>query len=433
MAIKAGALTSLVGGATKKWTKQKKAEERSHNAYMNRRSSMRTEQPPSQKRAAYKIMEKAYNKVSSNGKLPAQARQIMYAARPHMLQVTGKESINGEYFRTLLKDYILEHGLEDEWDVVFDARGNLLEPHTKVRVPIGTIQVKNYLCGVAQFDSKVARNRRAGKPPHDLVGNAPVVTGKHYPTKGPANRFSAIMFIEKEGFLPLFEDTKLMERWDIAIMSTKGMGVDASRHLVDDLCSDVPLFIVRDLDKAGFSISATLSGSTKYYTFANDIDVTDVGLRLCDVEPWGLDSEAAYVKGGRDRAVWNLKQNGATDDEIEFLLPVDGECSGGTNGERVELNAFTSQAFIDWLETKFREYGIEKVIPKGDVLEEAYRRAYELQQYQNLIDMHEKEITGEVADLEVPSDLEKKIRKQLKKKPHWPWDKALRKVVSEAS
>ena len=50
-----------------------------------------------------------------------------------------------------------------------------------------------------------------------------------YPTLGPEHRFSAILFIEKEGFMPLFEAVNLKERFDIAIMSTKGMSVIASR------------------------------------------------------------------------------------------------------------------------------------------------------------------------------------------------------------
>jgi hypothetical protein len=31
------------------------------------------------------------------------------------------------------------------WDVVFDARGHLVEPHTGTTVPLGAIAVRNYL------------------------------------------------------------------------------------------------------------------------------------------------------------------------------------------------------------------------------------------------------------------------------------------------
>ena len=52
--------------------------------------------------------------------------------------------------------------------------------------------------------------------------------------------------------MPLFEAVKLAERYDLAIMSTKGMSVTAARELVDVLCGDhgIPL-----LDTAGTSKS----------------------------------------------------------------------------------------------------------------------------------------------------------------------------------
>ena len=74
-------------------------------------------------------MEKAYLKASDGGKLPAKARQIMYAARPKILAMTGKDEFNDHYFtQNLLVDYVNEH-LERcaNWDLVWDARGNFSE------------------------------------------------------------------------------------------------------------------------------------------------------------------------------------------------------------------------------------------------------------------------------------------------------------------
>ncbi len=59
-----------------------------------------------------------------------------------------------------------------------------------------------------------------------------------YPTFGPKHRYGAILFIEKEGFMPLLKAVRLAERYDLAVMSTKGMSVTASRELVDTLCGD---------------------------------------------------------------------------------------------------------------------------------------------------------------------------------------------------
>ena len=151
------------------------------------------------KEVAWEVMEAAYNKVSSNGTLPANARQIMYAARPEILAQADKSTFGDSYFtQTLLPDYIAEHGCS--WDVVYDARGHFNEPHTKREVALGTIDVRNY------FATRIT----------DGDDNEPDGQLKlAYPTKGPANRFSAVLFIEKEGFHPLFEQVELGKKWDI--------------------------------------------------------------------------------------------------------------------------------------------------------------------------------------------------------------------------
>src|SRR5690606_16594938 len=77
---------------------------------------------------AFYVMEDAYNKASANGKYYANARQIMYAARPEILKHADATDLDSVYFtQTLLKDYIEEYC--PDWKVVWDARGHLIEPH----------------------------------------------------------------------------------------------------------------------------------------------------------------------------------------------------------------------------------------------------------------------------------------------------------------
>jgi len=431
MAIKAGALTGMVTKASKKWTKQKKAEERTASARLNRWSSMKSTRI-TVKDAAYAIMEDSYNKVSKYGALPASARQIMYAARGYILAQTGDEKLDSNYFRKLLKDYIQDNYLEDSWDVTFDDRGTLHEPHTKKKVPQGTLQVRAYLNEVHEKRDLINKNRIKGKPPLGIVGKAPKFTDVQYPTVGAENRFSAVMLVEKEGFMPLFDKVKLANRYDIAILANKGQSVDATRRLVDTLCSSsngVPLYIVRDFDVAGFSISATVCNDTEHYTFENMIDATDLGLRLDDVE--GLEDEPVFVKGSGWTVTNRLKRNGATDGEVEYLAPKGGRVGGGTYGRRVELNAFTSEEFIDWLEGKFEEHGIEKVIPGEDVLDEAYRRAFELECYQSVIEKRKKKIQKKALALDLPDDLEETIRDRLDENPELSWDDVINEIVKD--
>ena len=214
------AIIDAVKGVTKDWAKQRKREEREQNAYYRRHDALTSPQRVTIRDAAWEVMEEAYLKASSRNTLPALARQIMYAARETIQERTDR-TLDDQYFtQTLLPDYLKEHPAETvDWDVVFDARGHFEEPHTRKNVPLGTLQVRNYLSEVT----------------HHAVGDIEleVKGGRGYPTCGPEHRFGAVLFIEKEGFMPLFKKVRLAERYDLAIMSTKGLSVTASRHLVD--------------------------------------------------------------------------------------------------------------------------------------------------------------------------------------------------------
>jgi hypothetical protein len=62
---------------------------------------------------------------------------------------------------------------------------------------------------------------------------------------------------------------------------------------------DIPLLILHDFDKAGFSIFGTLSLDNRRYVFEHDIRVIDVGLRLKDVQACGLEPERVIVSDTR--------------------------------------------------------------------------------------------------------------------------------------
>ena len=96
-----------VDSVTKKWTKQRKSEVRRANARMNRRYVW-SKPKVTLVDAAEEVMEEAYNKASANGKYPAHARQIMYAARPRMLEIADDvEKLESKYFtQTLLPNYM---------------------------------------------------------------------------------------------------------------------------------------------------------------------------------------------------------------------------------------------------------------------------------------------------------------------------------------
>jgi hypothetical protein len=405
-------IADAVLGATKKWSKQRKAEERKTKSASSRWYAF-TSSRNTVVEAADKYIEEAYKKASSNGAYPAHARQIMYACRGQIQEYTG-ELLGAQYFiQTVLVNYLANNPTKTaDWDVVFDARGHFEEPHTELIVPLGTIDVRGYVRDTTKQQSlEVAAE----------LGEA------LFPTCGPGNRYSAILFIEKEGFNPLFKVADLANRYDIAIMSTKGLSVTASRMLIDRLAGshpNVPVLTLHDFDKTGFSILGTLTRSNHRYTFRNRVHTIDLGLRLADVEDarWNLEPEGVAQLSAEARS--NLEENGATEAEIDFLI---GDDDGS---QRVELNAFSSGDLVAWIEEKLEENGIQKVIPDRDTLTAAYRRSATRKLLSQHIERLRPQILAAVEKLSVPDDLVELIRAELEERPEMPWDSVLDDIVT---
>src|SRR5262249_41297276 len=149
-----------------------------------------------------------------------------------------------KYFtQTLLPNYIDEFG--KRWKIAYDARGHFAEPHTDERIGVGTIEVEEYLQRI--HDRKLEDSKFA----HPTVKVC-----------GPHHNFRTLLYIEKGGFDQLLEEAELAKRYDMAIMSTKGMSVTAARTLAERICSDyhIPLVIAHDFDATGMTIKSTIGG-----------------------------------------------------------------------------------------------------------------------------------------------------------------------------
>jgi DNA topoisomerase VI subunit B len=407
----------IVREVTQRWTRQKKAEDREASRRLNRCAAMARSYRTTIKDVAWEVMPTAYKEASSNGKYPAKARQIYYAARRMILPRIDTEKLDADYFeQTLLPNYLQEHPAETTaWRIAYDARGHLAEPHTGRKIELGTVQVLSYL----------------DESNHHAVDEITAeIDAAVFPTVGPTNRYGAVLFIEKEGFDDLFRIARLAERYDLGIMSTKGMSNTAARTLIDALCeTDLPLFVLHDFDKSGLSILSTLRRDTRRYKFDHDVHVIDLGVRLEDVRQWNLQSEPQPFKSDPTD---NLRTNGASDEEITFLR---GEWDGhGYAGQRVELNAFTSENLLKWIEDKLREHGIKKVIPDAKTLETAYRRAHMIrvlnEQLEPLVAAAKEESDG----IDVDADrIGREVEKQLQKSPAMSWDEAVAEIVGEGT
>ena len=410
------AMATAIKYVTKVWKDAKRKADRDDRLSQRQLEQLQKEdnRPPlTVKEAAYQVMEKAYMKASSGNTLPANARQIMYAARPMVIELTGKAkpwSKSAYFTQTLLPGFVDDHPhLTEKWDIVYDARGRLMEPHTDFRVDLGTISVRDYIGG---WSGHV----------NDGVKYLPI--SAETKTFGPENRYQFVLFVEKEGFNELLRFARFAERYDLAIMSTKGMSVTASRKLVESLSEkSVTVLVLHDFDKSGFSIVQTLRTDTRRYQYTIAPKVIDLGLRLADVQDMNLEKEDVTYDSGVDPKE-NLRDGGASEEECSFL--VGGGRPKAWYGHRVELNAMSSDQLVTWLDGKLEKAGVCKIVPDEDVLGRAYRRAVCVSRIQKEVDMVVAKYDG--SSVEIPVDLSQRIGKMIHGTT-MSWDFAVSKLA----
>jgi hypothetical protein len=200
------------------------------------------------------------------------------------------------------------------------------------------------------------------------------------------------------------------------------------RALADEMCSahDIPLLLLHDFDKSGFSIAGTLQRNTRRYEFRNSIRTIDLGLSLGDVSAMNLESEYQHhPKGNKVALIANMRENGASDSEIAFMFQ---DFDRLRSTRRVELNAMTSPQFVAFIERKLRENDITKIVPDQDLLAEMYAG---FEKGRRLEEAVEDLDDIDVSDLKVPRDLQSRVRKYLERNPAKRWDAAVGAIVRE--
>ena len=132
----------------------------------------------------------------------------------------------------------------------------------------------------------------------------------------------------------------------------------------------------------------------------------------------GLECEEVNF-GNRKPKRETIESNGATPEEIDFLM----------SGRRVELNHMTSPQMAEWIEGKFAEYGVEKVIPDSETLKHAYRNLAARHKLEQIVDDHRQEIVNEFESLDVPAEIRDRVEEHLKENPELSWTAALNQIV----
>lgn len=278
-------------------------------------------------------MDEAIAKVSDNGKFRYSLRQLFYALRPFVLENPELGELDYGYFGRVIGEYEADYG--ELKGMYRDPRGTLYHPHTHKTIPIGTISVEQY--------------------------------------KRPDWTFNKILYIEKEGLFEVLKQVGFPEKYDCALLSSKGYASRAVRDVIDllgDTSEEIKFFCIHDSDGPGTMIYQSLQEGTVARA-KRRVKIINLGL-----DPWDAREMKLQVETFAER-----KQKVPVAKYIEYHdrdHDLDDDMSGWKwvdwlQTNRVELNAMTSPQFVEWLEEKMKEHNIGKVVPPEGVLKSHLR------------------------------------------------------------
>src|SRR5215212_27501 len=319
----------------------KEGKKRVREEISGRRASEAAERSSSEmplNEATFMVMERAAEHVSGGGLLPYSARRLFYAVRDMIKEYTANEfsQDNGyQYFQsTILQDYQREHG--KLVGLYYDPRGRLHEPHDGRTLDVGTREVESY-----------------GFPKHV---------------------FNKLLYVEKKGQFPLIDEARLMDRYDMAVMTGEGYATEAVRTLlsVADKNEAMQIFVLHDADKDGYNIARKVRDATKRMPDYS-VDVIDLGLTVIQALELRLDPEPHDRKKELDAdLVEELRETEPTalryfTGNKEYLYKNGKLKPIWRNCWRFELDKMTAPEAVELIERGLNAEGIfGKVIPPDD-------------------------------------------------------------------
>jgi hypothetical protein len=244
-------------------------------------------------------------------------RQLYYAVRPLLKAAIGREPDYKTFSKIVTRHEEREGDVEGMYR---DDRGILYHPHTGETLQLGTRSVAVY--------------------------------------QRPAWGFNKILFIEKEGFIPVLRNAGWPERHDCALVTSKGFASRAARdvmRLIGQSGEPATAFVVHDADWSGTCIYDKVDQSLT----PRGLEVINLGLDPDEAIAMGLEVEPVDSK--------RRKKNGAAvrTPTGRYLRPAEREW---LQRNRVELNAMSTAQFIAWLDRKMAAHSTGKVIPPAKVV-----------------------------------------------------------------
>lgn len=287
------------------------------------------------KNAVFTVLPEAQKNVSDNGRYDIQARALYYEVRA-MIQKYTKDELTQSYFDAIIPLYEKAYG--NIKGLVRDPRGYMVEPGGR-EIKLGTKTVSEY--NFLEY------------------------------------KFNKILYVEKKGFMNIFNQAKLCEKYDMAIIAGEGYATVAIRDLLKKAEKEhgYRIFVLHDADPAGYDIARTLRESTKKMP-DHKLEIIDLGLFLEEALNMGLLTEKFIANKKFSK---KLKLSDTERKYFEGQSVYDEKKRTFKRiGERIELNALRPAALVKYVENKLKEHkATDKIIPPAKKIIETGGRNFE--------------------------------------------------------
>jgi Topoisomerase 6 subunit A/Spo11, Toprim domain len=229
------------------------------------------------------------------------------------------------YFKSkVLKPYEREHGPIE--GMIREAYGKFVEPHSGESFELGTLEVASYTF-----------------PPHS---------------------FDKILVVEKLTERNKFEHDRIAEKYDMAILYSRGYATEALHELLSVAEEgEYQVFIWHDADVDGYNIFRNIRQATPNMPRA--IEVIDIGLTVEEAIRIGCSSEPFES----DEALPHELRPLLNDVELKYFEE---------KQIRFEINGIEADERMAYVEEQLRAHGIRpKYVPPEDELEELVAQEFE--------------------------------------------------------
>jgi hypothetical protein len=350
------------------------------------------EGPRTFKAAVKMVLDDAIAYVSDNGQIRYGQRHLFYRVREQVQGIAPQlgELGWGRFCRIVAEvENVRKHDLPGMYR---DYRGVLYHPHLHEDIPLGTLAVEEY--------------------------------------ERPGWTFNKILYIEKDSFFQTLKEAGFPERYDCALITSKGQATRAVKDVLDLLSeSGEPIKVGLAHDADGYG--TVIYDKTQHATIARP------GRKVAIVN-FGLEAEEALAMGLKPEAIQRKNNK-----KVPVADYVSDRWRQWYQKHRIELDSMPPRQFLTWVEGKMRQHGFtDKVIPPEDMQKKELADKLREKIKDDLTEevLEEADIDGKVeealADLDkdiakTTRKLDGTIRKALKANPTESWREPVGRVVDE--